>query len=237
MRILLLADIHGNWPALQAIQEPYDLCLCLGDLVDYALEPAACVDWVRRYSAACVRGNHDHGAAHDVPEAGKNGYRFLSAVTRPITRKRLSPEALTYLARLPLTKYLTADDARFMLVHATPRNALHSYGPPEAKFWEAQLEGVDAEVICVGHSHEAFVLPVGDKLVINPGSVGFPRDGDPRASYAVIENRRVEIKRIEYPVENTVRIIQESELPDTAKLMLAEALQSGGAKKEATKWG
>jgi len=237
MRILLLADIHGNWPALQAIQESYDLCLCLGDLVDYALEPAACVDWVRRHSAACVRGNHDHGAAHDVPEAGKNGYRFLSAVTRPITRKRLSPEALTYLAHLPLTKYLTADDARFMLVHATPRNALHSYGPPEAKFWEAQLDGVDAEVICVGHSHEAFVLPVGDKLVINPGSVGFPRDGDPRASYAVIENRRVEIKRIEYRIADTVQVIQESELPDTAKLMLAEALQSGGAKKEAAKWG
>jgi putative phosphoesterase len=237
MRILLLADIHGNWPALQAIQEPYDLCLCLGDLVDYALEPAACVDWVRRHAAACVRGNHDHGAAHDVPEAGKNGYRFLSAVTRPNTLKRLSPEALTYLAHLPLTKYLTADDARFMLVHATPRNALHSYGPPDAKFWEAQLEGVDAEVICVGHSHEAFVLPVGDKLVINPGSVGFPRDGDPRASYAVIENRRVEIKRIEYRIADTVQVIQESELPDTAKLMLAEALQSGGAKKEAAKWG
>ncbi len=124
-----------------------------------------------------------------------------------------------------------------MLVHATPRNALHSYGPPDAKFWEAQLDGVDAEVICVGHSHEAFVLPVGDKLVINPGSVGFPRDGDPRASYAVIENRRVEIKRIEYRIADTVQVIQESELPDTAKLMLAEALQSGGAKKEAAKWG
>jgi putative phosphoesterase len=237
MRILLLADIHGNWPALEAIQEPYDLCLCLGDLVDYALEPAACIDWVRQHCKACVRGNHDHGVAHDVTETGKNGYRFLSAVTRPITRKRLSADALAYLAHLPLTKYLTADETRFLLVHATPKNALHSYGPPDAKFWEGQLAGVDAEVICVGHSHEAFILPVGDKLVINPGSVGFPRDGDPRASYAIIENRRVEMKRIEYPVENTVRIIQESELPETAKLMLAEALRSGGATKETANWG
>jgi putative phosphoesterase len=237
MRILLLADIHGNWPALQAIQEPYDVCLCLGDLVDYGLEPEPCVDWVRRHCLACVRGNHDHGAAHDVAETGKNGYRFLSAVTRPLTRRRLSAEGLAFLAHLPLTKYVTVDDTRFLLVHATPRNALHNYGPPDPDFWAPQLEGVDAEVICVGHSHEPFVLPVGDKLVINPGSVGFPRDGDPRASYAVIENRRVEIKRIEYAVANTIEKIQESELPDSAKQMLAETLRSGGGKREAANWG
>jgi predicted phosphodiesterase len=144
---------------------------------------------------------------------------------------------MAYLAHLPLTKYLTVDDARFLLVHATPRNPLHNYGPPDPAFWASQLDGQDAEVICVGHSHEAFVLPVGDKLVINPGSVGFPRDGDPRASYAIVENRRVEIKRIEYPVQNTVQKIMESELPEIAKQMLAEALQSGGGKKEAANWG
>jgi len=154
-----------------------------------------------------------------------------------LTRRRLSAEGLAFLAHLPLTKYVTLDDTRFLLVHATPRNALHNYGPPDPAFWAPQLEEVDAEVICVGHSHEPFVLPVGDKLVINPGSVGFPRDGDPRASYAVIENRRVEIKRIEYPVENTVQKIQESELPDAAKQMLAETLRSGGGKKEAANWG
>jgi len=237
MRILLLADIHGNWPALEAIREPYDVCLCLGDLVDYALEPEPCVGWVRQHCLACVRGNHDHGAAHDVPESGKTGYRFLSAVTRPLTRKRLSADGLAYLAHLPLTKYLTLDEARFLLVHATPRNALHNYGPPEPPFWASQLEGLDAEVICVGHSHEPFVLPVGDKLVINPGSVGFPRDGDSRASYAIVESRRVEIKRIEYDVDRTIQKIMESELPEIAKLMLAETLQSGGGKKEAANWG
>src|SRR6516164_9241000 len=63
MRVLLVADIHGNWPALQAINEQHDLCLCLGDLVDYALEPAPCVDWVRNRAHYAVRGNHDHGVA------------------------------------------------------------------------------------------------------------------------------------------------------------------------------
>ena len=105
MRILLLADIHGNWPALQAIQEPHDLCLCLGDLVDYALEPQPCVDWVREHCSHGVRGNHDHAAAQDVPESGKTGFKYLSAVTRPLTRQRLSADGLSYLARLPLTKY------------------------------------------------------------------------------------------------------------------------------------
>src|SRR3954454_4882777 len=74
MRILLLADIHGNWPALQAVAaEPFDLCLCLGDLVDYGLDPAPCLDWVRRRDAHAVRGNHDHGAAQNVVVQGRSG--------------------------------------------------------------------------------------------------------------------------------------------------------------------
>src|SRR5205823_6186694 len=66
MRILVVADIHGNWPALQALNEPHDLCLCLGDLVDYALEAKPCIDWVRRNAGHTIRGNHDHGMAQDV---------------------------------------------------------------------------------------------------------------------------------------------------------------------------
>src|SRR5262249_29466232 len=66
MRILLLADIHGNLPALAAIDERYDVCLCLGDLVDYGLEPTPCIDWVRQKATYAIRGNHDHGVAQNV---------------------------------------------------------------------------------------------------------------------------------------------------------------------------
>ncbi|HYV36804.1 MAG TPA: metallophosphoesterase family protein, partial [Gemmataceae bacterium] len=66
MRILILADIHANWPALQAVQEPYGLCFFVGDLVEYGLEPAPCIDWVRKNAAFSVRGNHDHGSAQHV---------------------------------------------------------------------------------------------------------------------------------------------------------------------------
>jgi len=229
MRILILADIHGNWPALQALNEPCDVCLCLGDLVDYALEPAPCIDWVRRNAHHVVRGNHDHGAAQNVTIQGRNGFRYLTAVTRPLTRERLGEEDLRYLSRLPLTQMVTLDDTRFLLVHATPRDPMDEYAPPDVAFWERRLQNVEADVICVGHTHQPYVLEVGDKLVINPGSVGQPRDGDPRASYAIIEDFRVDLKRVEYPVEETVAVIHASGLPDAAKELLADVLRTGAA--------
>jgi putative phosphoesterase len=228
MRILLLADIHANWAALQAVQEPHDLCLCLGDLVGYGLEPAPVVDWVRQHARHAVRGNHDHWLAQDVRVTGADGLRYLSELTRLLSRDKLAPDNLRFLARLPLTRYFTIEGTRYFLVHATPRDPLNELAPADSDFWARRLQNVDADVICVGHSHQPYVLTVGDKLVINPGSVGMPRDGDPRASYVVIEDRRVEIKRVAYAIEDTIRAIQASPLADDAKIMLTETLQTGG---------
>ncbi len=230
MRILLLADIHANWPALQAIQEPYDVCLCLGDLVDYGLEPAPCIDWVRKNALVTIRGNHDHGVAQNVSVIGRTGFKYLTGITRPLSRQRLEPPDVRYLAQLPLTRLMTVDRMRFLLVHASPRDPMDEYAPADVEFWQRRLQNVEADVICVGHTHQPYVLEVGDKLVINPGSVGQPRDGDPRASYAIIENFKVELKRIEYPVEDTIRVIEESSLPEQAKTRLAEVLRNGGQK-------
>ena len=93
---------------------------------------------------------------------------------------------------------------------------------------------VEADVVCVGHTHQPYVLEVGDKLVINPGSVGQPRDGDPRAAYAIIEDNRVELKRVEYPTEDAVRVVQDSSLPDDAKEMLADIFRNGKNGKQGT---
>jgi putative phosphoesterase len=230
MRILLIADVHANWPALQAAAaEPHDVCLFLGDLVDYALEPAPCVAWVRDKARYAVRGNHDHGAAQNVIVNGRTGYKYLTSVTRPLTRERLQEPDLRFLSRLPPTCVTTLENTRFLLVHATPRDPLDEYAPPDVEFWSRRLRNVDADVVCVGHTHQPYVLEVGDKLVINPGSVGLPRDGDPRASYAVIENYKVDLKRVEYPVEDAVSVIQASALPEMAKEMLAEVLRTGAA--------
>jgi putative phosphoesterase len=228
MRILLVADVHANWPALQAVAaEPHDLCLCLGDLVDYGLEPAPCVAWARTHAKVTVRGNHDHGVAQNVVVNGKGGFKYLTGVTRPLTRERLDEADLRYLSGLPVSRTLTLENTRFLLVHATPRDPLDEYAPADADFWARRLENVEADVVCVGHTHQAYVLEVGDKLVINPGSVGQPRDGDPRAAFAVLEDFKVDLRRVEYPVEDTVAAVQASPLPDAAKDLLAEVYRSG----------
>jgi putative phosphoesterase len=236
MRILLIADIHANWPALQAVATvPHDVCLCLGDLVDYALEPGECVSWVKARAHHTVRGNHDHGVAQNVVLQARTGFKYLSAVTRPLTRERLSTDELRFLARLPLTRLVTLDNTRFLLVHATPRDPLDEYGPPDVDFWTRRLQNVEADVICVGHTHQPYVLEVGDKLVINPGSIGQARDGDPRASYAMIEDNRVDLRRIEYPIEDALSVISSSNLPDAAKDQLAEVLKTGSLTVETQK--
>jgi putative phosphoesterase len=228
MRILLVADLHANWPALQAVAaEPFDVCLCLGDLVDYGLDPNPCLAWVREHCQHVVRGNHDHGVAQNVLVSGRTGFKFLTGVTRAVTRERMDEEGLRYLSAMPVTKMVTLDNTRFLLVHASPRDPLDEYAPPDLDFWTRRLQNVDADVICVGHTHTPYVLEVGDKLVINPGSVGQSRDGDPRAAYAVIEDYQVDLKRVAYPVEETVAAITSSPLPDAAKDMLIEVFRTG----------
>jgi putative phosphoesterase len=231
MRILVLADIHANWSALQAVREPHDVCLFLGDLVDYGLEPSPCINWVRTHAHHSVRGNHDHGVAQYVTVNGRAGFKYLTSVTRPLTQERLSAEDRRFLSTLPVSRMVTLDQTRFLLVHGMPHDPLDGYGYADQEFWARRLEKVDANVICVGHTHHPYVLEVGDKLVVNPGSVGQPRDGDPRAAYAIIENNRVELKRVEYPIEPTVQVIHESSLPETAKAQLAEVLRTGGLAK------
>jgi putative phosphoesterase len=231
MKILVLADVHANWPALQAITEPHDACFFLGDLVDYNLEPGPCIEWVRQHATYAVRGNHDHGVAQLIPVTGRAGYRYLTSVTRPLTQERLSAEGRRFLSRLPVSRVVTLNDTRFLLVHASPRDPLDDFNVPDVDYWKRRLQGVDADVICVGHTHHPYVLEVGQQLVINCGSVGQPRDGDPRACFAVIENHHVQIKRVEYPVENTIEVLMQSSLPEPAKALLSQVLRNGSLPK------
>ena len=228
MRILLVADIHANWAALRSVAaEPHDICVCLGDLVEYGVEPLPCVSWVREHARYCVRGNHDHGTAQNVTVNSKAGYRFLTAVTRALTRQQLPEDSLRFLARLPVTRTVTLNETRFLLVHASPRDPLDEYAPADADYWARRLEHIEADVVCVGHTHQPYILQVGNKLVVNPGSVGQPRDGNPRASCAIIEGNTVDFKRIDYPIEETVSAVQAAVLPDIAKEFLIDVLRTG----------
>ena len=228
MRILVVADIHANWAALRAIDEPHDVCLMLGDLVDYGPDPLPCVRWSMEHATYAIRGNHDHGVAQNVPVDGENGYRYLTRVSRPYQWAALGPEERRYLLRLPLTKRVTLDGKRFLLVHATPRDPLDEYLMKDPDIWARRVESADADIVCVGHSHMQFNLMVNDRtVVLNPGSVGQPRDGDPRAAYAIIEDGRIELKRVEYPVEETIAQIEAGPLPQRAKWLLTEGLRNG----------
>ncbi|HEX4612853.1 MAG TPA: metallophosphoesterase family protein, partial [Urbifossiella sp.] len=166
MRILLLADVHGNRAALEAIDEPHDLCLVLGDLVDYGPEPAACVEWVKRHAHAAVRGNHDHGVAQDVEVQGVGGFRFLTACTRPFSVAALSPTQRRFLADLPTSKMLNVEGKRFLLVHATPRDPMDEYAPADPAFWAPRLAGLGVDYVCVGHTHQPYTLQVEGVTVV-----------------------------------------------------------------------
>ncbi len=227
MRVLVLADIHGNRAALDAIREPFDVCVCLGDLVDYGPEPGPCIDWVRAHAAHCVRGNHDHGVAQNVDVQGVAGFRYLTAVTRPLSVAAVTPDQRRYLADLPTVRMFTLGGKRFLLVHATPRDPMDEYAPADVAFWKPRLAGLHVDYVLAGHTHMPYVLPVNGTRVVNPGSVGLGRDGDPRAAYAIIDGDEVQLKRVEYPIEETVRAAEALVTDDTARQMLTDVFRTG----------
>ncbi len=180
MRILVVSDIHANWPALAAIDEPFDVCLCLGDLVDYGPDPAPCVRWAMNHATYAIRGNHDHGVAQGIPVIGDTGFRYLTQASRPSMWEALGHEERRYLLQLPVTQRFTLGGKRFLLVHATPRDPLDEYLLKDHQTWAKRLQNIDADVVCVGHTHMQFNIQINGVVVLNPGSVGLPRDGDPR---------------------------------------------------------
>src|SRR5204862_4224047 len=105
-----------NGPALAAVREACDVFPFLGDLVDYGCDPAPCLDWVRAHATHSIRGNHDHGAAQDVAVNGGVGFKYLTGATRPLTRERLGPAGLRFLAHLPVTPTVTLRPQRVPLV-------------------------------------------------------------------------------------------------------------------------
>jgi putative phosphoesterase len=227
MRILVVSDIHANWAALSAINQPFDVCLCLGDLVDYGPDPAPCVRWAMTHATYAIRGNHDHGVAQGIPVSGTNGFRYLTQVSRPSMWDALDAEERRFLLQLPVTRRVTLGGRRYLLVHGTPRDPLDEYLLKDPALWAKRLRNVDADVVCVGHTHMQFNFQVNGVVVLNPGSVGMPRDGDPRAGFAIIEDNKIEMKRVAYPVEETIARIEAMPWPRRGKDLMGFVLRYG----------
>jgi diadenosine tetraphosphatase ApaH/serine/threonine PP2A family protein phosphatase len=232
MRTLVLSDIHSNLEAFQAVLDdagPIDEIWCLGDVVGYGPDPNACVELLRSRAHICIAGNHDWATL------GKLDLRDFNPDARDANlwnRKQLTPENLAYLDALPET--LVRGD--FTLAHGSPRHPIWEYiiYPSTA---EVNFQHFRTPYCLAGHTHtpvifrllgndgtEAEALPPalneviglrGERLIINPGSVGQPRDGDPRASYALLDDEAltVEHRRVAYPLEKTQAKMMEHALP------------------------
>jgi putative phosphoesterase len=236
VQALIISDLHGNIDALRALERQWDARLrdfdriiCLGDLVDYGADPHEVIEWVRSHATDVVRGNHDHAMATGEPCGSAPAYLEASMITRERLRPTLARGDIEYLHQLPYRATIAAATSTWHLVHATPREPLHDYLNPERDeaSWCVALDGVVGQTVLVGHTHVAFVRPVGGGMVINPGSLGMPKDGDSHGSYAVIDQGSVQFRRITYDPEPMIARLGSLNLPERVLTQLARTFRSG----------
>ncbi len=230
MKLLVISDVHANWPALRAIREEADAVVCLGDLVSYGPFPRECVAWVREHGMHVVRGNHDTALAYRVDPRAADFKRELASATLEHHRRLLSRGEVGWLRRLPKEVRFRFDEYSFHAVHASPKDHLFSYRlTPDLSDEELkkEVEGVRADIVLLGHTHLPMSRGVWTKVILNPGSVGQPLDGNPRASYAVIKDGVAEIRRVAYDSEVTVAGIREMGLVDDVTRALITILLTG----------
>ena len=242
MRILVLSDIHANLAAFEAVLAhagSFDRVWCLGDIVGYGPDPNECVERVRelrRYQ--CLAGNHDWAALGKLDLSDFNTDARLAALW---TRQQLTPDNRAFLdARL---EYIGPLEDRYTLVHGSPRYPIWEYILDEAIAAE-NFPYFSTQVCLVGHTHVPVIYaetpagvralrppldkphPLGDqRLIINPGSVGQPRDGDPRAAWLLLDLDllRAQWRRCVYDIGRAQAAIRAARLPDS----LAQRLQYG----------
>ncbi len=235
MRILVVSDLHGNWPALEAVAAtPHEAIVCLGDIVGYGPEPGACLRWLRAEGAHIVQGNHDRALADQVPPRCRPDFEWLATATADIARRQLRDEDMDFLKTLPRRQEVVLGGKRLVLLHATPADPLYSYLGPDREKWRLAVAGIEADFLLVGHTHLPFHFQFDGFQVLNPGSLGQPKDGDPRAAYAVIEDGVATLERASCPVERTVEGLVASEVDPAAVAALAMLLRTGRARRTAS---
>ncbi len=230
MKILVVADVHSNWPALEAVleRETFEACLFVGDLVDYLTDPVPCVNWLTSKVDYAVRGNHDHAVAQRILPGSLSGFRKLACITRPYHWKALSTRELKILGRLPVSQTFSLDGRDIHMVHATPKDPMDEYLGPDPEAWKSRLQDLTPDLLIVGHTHQPYLIEVGQTQVLNPGSVGQPRDGNPEASYAVIEHGRIELRRVAYDFRQTLAQMKQVGMPEWAIELTEVTLSTGG---------
>ena len=251
MRIALLSDIHANLHALEAVER--DLASrnvqeiwSLGDVVGYGGHPRECLQWVEANADVIVKGNHDEAVASgDVA-----WFNPMAAHAARVHAQKLTPPERSTIYAWATSHEREVLGQRTLIVHASPDDPLHEYvQPQDARLGLRRWEG-RARVIVLGHTHRPFAArlesgdgsgkewravefmedihdkraPARPLLIVNPGSVGQPRDGDPRASYAILDfaARTVELHRVVYDIEAAAQAILKEGLEQLLALRLYE---------------
>ena len=219
MQIGIIADIHGNLPALEAVLKdmpPVEKVVCLGDIVGYNPWPAAAVEQVRSHADHSLKGNHDRYVYR--PES--TGMNTAAAAALRYTAEHLSDEKKNWL--LSLNDKATVLGTGLYAVHSHPERLDRYVMPGQFEEMTSYLDGYDG--LLLAHTHIQHSEDVDGNPVVNPGSVGQPRDGDPRAAYAVMdtEGSDVELRRVSYDVAAVQAAIREAGLPGELADRLAD---------------
>ena len=218
MRVGLISDVHANRPALEAVLEDMpdvDAVVHAGDVVGYGPFPSAVIELFRENDVVSIQGNHDRGVLGDFHD----NFHEIPKSAALWTTDRLTDDELAYIESLPVERELYGGKVK--VVHGAPDKP-NTYTYPED--FSADLLGEES-VLVVGHTHVQAKSEFDAGVVVNPGSVGLPRDGDWRAGYAVldVESATVDLRRVEYPKAETQAKVDEHGLPEA----LIDGLEHG----------
>lgn len=224
--VVLISDIHGNFPALHAVARSLPHCdavLVAGDLCLDGPAPDRVVDFLREQNWTSVMGNTDRDLV-SPSEKSKPKRKEQLAWTRDV----LGPERLNWLSSLPFSTQFSAEEGEILVVHANPVDMdTHLQPAMSEKELEPYLKDVKADILAFGHLHIPYLRPVNGILLADVASVGHPKDLNQRAAYTIVrwegERRAVEQVRIPYDIEETVRLLRLSDMPfaeDQAKDLL-----------------
>lgn len=237
-QVTIFGDIHGNLPALEAVLADIDVrqlspLYCLGDLVGYGTFPNEVTEMIRSRNIPTIIGNYDQGVGSSSDDCGcaytSKEAEALGKRSIAWTNENSSAENKLFLRQLTAQIPLELHGLRVLLVHGSPRK-INEYlfaDRPDATL-ERLLDMAQADVLVCGHTHIPYhrILPSG-RQVINAGSVGKPKDGNPQACYVVLEaNNRdltVSFRRVPYDIERAAQAIEASDMPHE----YADMLRSG----------